>query len=118
MPPLEIMPDQFQQAALLARSKQKAVHRSNFPKEVREKRIKEKLRHYKSKLSEAATNRDTDAIREYLKKLYAVRAQLYMIRIEDEFGEVTLDQGKKEKELEKYYHDCYFLRTSFDLFLK
>ena len=112
------MPDELQQAALLARAKNKAVHRSNFPKEIREKRIKEKMRHYKTKLVEAVNTKNKENIEIYLKKLYQVRATLYMIRIENDFGDTTFDSELVQKELKKYYHDCYFLRTSFDVFLK
>lgn len=111
------MPDDLQNAALLKRAKLQTVHRSNFPKEVREKRIREKMNHYKAKLTEAVNAKNKEDIGMYLKKLVKVRAELFVLQTEDEFGGMTDDKEKLNIALKKYYQDCFRLQTSFSVFL-
>lgn len=100
------------QAALnLQRAKQKTVHRSNFPKEAREKLLREKIQYYIQKMFDPATqNRQ-----EFLQKAVEDRAKLFTLRIEDEMGHMTSDQNILQTEMKSYYTDCYKLSTSHEM---
>lgn len=97
--------DEQQAAIAMKRAKQQTVHRSNFPKETREKLLKEKIDHYTKKIFESLTSRSEDA-EDYLRKVIENRAALFTLRVEDENGKVTDNSLEIEKQLKQYYADC------------
>lgn len=97
--------DDQQAAIAIKRAKQQTVHRSNFPKETREKLLKEKIDHYTKKIFEALNSRSKEA-ENYLRKVIDSRAALFTLRVEDENGKMTDNSLEIEKQLKQYYADC------------
>jgi len=104
------MGDTLHTATQLKRARQQTVHRSNFPKAVREKNVQEKMNHYKTKMKEAVQINDTANIKNLYHKLIEIRAEQLALRIEDDNGIMTRDQSTLEKEMKNYYTDCYRLQ--------
>lgn len=111
------MENDLQTAANLRRAQQQTVHRSNFPKEVHEKQLKEKMKHYKSRLVAALTQKDKEAMVEALKKLFEIRAEQFTLKIQKSNGQMIENERVIEQEMKKYYEDCYRLKIRFQPFL-
>lgn len=114
---LSRMLNEQQTAASLLRAKQQTVYRSQFPKEVREKQIKEKLNHYKEELKKAVSQKSQENIKKFLQKLYETRAEQFILRMQDDNGSLIEDTSILEREMTAYYRECYELQLSFQIFL-
>lgn len=114
---LSRMSNEMQTAASLLRSKQQTVHQSKFPKEIREKRVKEKMNHYKAELKKAVSEKSKENIKKFLQKLYETRAEQFVLHLQDENGSPLTDTTILEREMTDYYSECYKLQLSFQVFL-
>lgn len=111
------MQNDQQIAASLLRAKQQTVYQSQFPKEVREKLVKEKLNHYKEELKKAVAEKSKENIKKFLVKLYETRAEQFALKMQNKDGSFIQDKAILEREMTAYYTDCYELQLSFQMFL-
>jgi len=101
--------------AALAKSKQ-AVRPKNLPSlDIQKKQIDEELTYFKTQLREAIKERDKNKANEHLTKLFDIRAkQTTMALNEMTENNYILDQEMVDKQVDKYYRDCYQLSVVVD----
>ena len=110
--------DDQQAAIALERAKQQTVYRSNFPQETREKLLKEKIAYYKQQIAAGVTNKEPERLDEFAGKLIKTCAQLFALKIDDGRGKITTDENVIQKELKKYYTDCYNTKLNVRILLQ
>lgn len=112
-------PQEQQWAFALKRSRRQVMkQQKHVPLDLQKKQVMEDMQYFKSKLIEAAKNKDENEVKKYFEKLIDLRTKQLKIlfeQINDFYG--TVQEENIKFQLKKFYRDCTKLATATEILL-